>query len=340
MKRTIGWDRGTVATVDQTLLPFHYKIVRLRTARQILEALGSMTIRGAPLIGAASAYALALEALRNKGRTREAVLARLRQVSRELLACRPTGRDMNRAITRVLDRAERGEGELWKEVLSEAEDIAEEYERTERKIVEAGQVLVRDGDVVLTHCNSGPLATIAWGTALGIVIEAWRTGKRISVIATETRPLLQGARLTAWELEHNGIPFKLVTDSMVGYVMARGLVSKVLVGADRVWRDGSVANKIGTLTIATVARERGVPFYVVAPTSTFDLEGTPNYDIIENRDSKEILDIGGVRIAPKDTQCLNPAFDITPPDHITAIVTERGILQPPFEESIGRNLVG
>ena len=325
-------------TIDQRLLPLRYKVVRFRTSRQILTALDNMTIRGAPLIGVASAYALALEASKNRGKPRSQVLTQLRRVGRDLLSCRPTGRDMGKAIARVLDRAESGEGELSKEVLSEAEEIAEEYEAAERKIVDIGQAVLKDGDVVLTHCNSGRLATVAWGTALGVVIGAWKSGKRVSVIVTETRPLLQGARLTAWELEHNGIPFKLVTDSMVGYVMARGLVSKVLVGADRIWRDGSVANKIGTLTIATVAREHGVPFYVVAPTSTFDLDGTPDYEVIERRDPKEILEIGGVRIAPKGTQCLNPAFDITTPDHITAIMTERGILRPPFEESIERSL--
>ena len=324
--------------MDQTLLPLRYKIVHFRKPREILEALGNMTIRGAPLIGAASAYALALEAFRNKGRTREETFARMRKVSRELLSCRPTGKDMSRAIARVLARAERGEGELWKEVLSEAEEIAEEYEGAERKVVEIGQDIVNDGDAVLTHCNSGPLATIAWGTALGIVIQAWRSGRHISVIATETRPMLQGARLTAWELRRHGVPFKLVTDSMVGYVMARKLVNKVLVGADRIWRDGSVANKIGTLTIAVTAKEHGVPFYVAAPTSTFDLDGTPNYDIVEMRGAKEILEFGGVRVAPRGTECLNPAFDITPPDYVTAIVTERGILRPPFKESIEHNL--
>lgn len=340
MNRTIRWDRGTVVTIDQRLLPLRYRVVRLRTSRQVLTALGNMTIRGAPLIGAASAYALALEAFRNRGRSKVQILTRLRGVSKDLLSCRPTGRDMGKAIKRILDTAESEKTELWKGVLSEAEEIAKEYEATERRIVDIGQAVIKEGDVVLTHCNSGRLATVAWGTALGVVIEAWKAGKRISVIATETRPLLQGARLTAWELKHHGVPFKLVTDSMVGYVMARNLVSKVLVGADRIWRDGSVANKIGTLTIATAAKEYGVPFYVVAPTSTFDLEGIPSYDVIENRDSREILDIGGVRIAPKGTQCLNPAFDITPPDHITAMVTDRGILRPPFEESIGRNLSG
>jgi len=338
LRRTIDWRSGRVVTVDQSLLPDRYRIVRLETLQQVLGAIGTMKIRGAPLIGAASAYALALEAYRTRRIARDRQLRRLREAGRKIRSCRPTGRDTHRAVQRVLSRAELAEGEVWREALSEAKAIADEYEEVERAIVEIGQALVRDEDTVLTHCNSGSLATVAWGTALGILIEAWRRGKRISVVATETRPMLQGARLSAWELKRAGVPFKLIADNMVGYVMTRGLVNKVLVGADRIWRDGSVANKIGTLTIATVAKEHSLPFYVAAPTSTFDPEGTPSYDVIEMRNPEELSEINGRRIAPRGIECLNPAFDITPPDRVSAIVTERGIIYPPFERGVSKIL--
>jgi len=338
MGRTIRWEKGTVVTVDQTQLPHRFKVIRLRTMPQVLEAIREMRIRGAPIIGAAAAYALVLEAYRNRRISREQLVRRLGRAGDLLRSSRPTGKDMHRAVERILSKVTATSGDVYDVALLEAQAIANEYERVERELVKIGQSLVEDGDVILTHCNSGPLATVAWGTALGILIRAWKTGKRISVIATETRPMLQGARLTAWELKRNGVPFRLITDGMVGYVMARGLVDKVLVGADRVWKDGSVANKIGTLTIATVAEEYGVPFYVAAPASTFDLESTPSYSVVEMRDPSEILDIGRERIAPPGTKCLNPAFDITPPDRITAIVTEHAVLHPPFRQSISRAL--
>ncbi|HYA22497.1 MAG TPA: S-methyl-5-thioribose-1-phosphate isomerase [Thermoproteota archaeon] len=338
MGRTIRWERGTVVTIDQTLLPHHFKIIRLRTLPQVLEAIREMKIRGAPIIGVAAAYALALEAYRDRHVPRQQLVRQLRKAGDLLRSTRPTGRDMHRAVERVLSRVMTASGDVSRITLLEAQSIANEYERAERQLVKNGQSLIEDGDVILTHCNSGPLATVAWGTGLGILLRAWKSGKRISVIATETRPMLQGARLTAWELKHNGVPFKLITDSMVGYVLARGLADKVLVGADRIWKDGSVANKIGTLTIATLAKEYRVPFYVAAPMSTFDPESSPNYSIIETRDPREILEIGGERIAPPGTKCLNPAFDITPAEHISAIVTERGVLRPPFRRSINRAL--
>jgi methylthioribose-1-phosphate isomerase len=338
MDRTIRWEKGAIVTVDQTQLPHRLKVIRLRTMPQVLEAIEEMRIRGAPIIGVASAYALALEAYRNRYIPREQLVRRLRKAGDLLRSSRPTGEDMHRAVERILSKVANTRENVYDVSLHEAQSIADEYERAERELVRIGQSLVEDGDVILTHCNSGPLATVAWGTGLGIVLRAWRSGKRISVIATETRPMLQGARLTAWELKHNGVPFRLITDGMVGYVMARGLVDKILVGADRVWKDGSVANKIGTLTIAALAKEYGIPFYVAAPTSTFDLESVPSYSVVEMRDPREILEIGGERIAPLGTKCLNPAFDITPPDHIAAVVTERGVLRPPFRRSIGRVL--
>ncbi len=338
MGRTIRWEKGTVVTVDQTRLPHRLKIIRLRTMPQVLEAIKEMRIRGAPIIGVASAYALALEAYRNRHIPREQLMRRLRKAGGLLRSSRPTGRDMHRAVERILSKVAATRGDVYDAALLEAQSIANEYERAERQLVKIGQNLIEDGDVILTHCNSGPLATVAWGTGLGILLRAWKSGKRISVIATETRPMLQGARLTAWELKHNGVPFRLITDGMVGYVLARGLVDKILVGADRVWKDGSVANKIGTLTIATLAKEYGIPFYVAAPTSTFDLKSAPSYSVVEMRDSREILEIGRERIAPSGTKCLNPAFDITPANHVTAIVTERGVLRPPFRRSISRAL--
>jgi len=338
MKRSIRWERGAIVTIDQASLPHRYRIMRLTSLRQVLNAIGGMRIRGAPLIGVASGYALALEAYRNRRKKDAEILERLDRAGDLLRGCRPTGRDMHRVVDRILSTVKGSQKEIWRNALAEAEKIAGEYEAAERKIVESGQRVVEDGDVVITHCNSGSLATIRWGTALGVITEAWRTGKKISVIVTETRPVLQGARLTAWELKRKRVPFKLITDSMVGYVMSRGMVTKALVGADRIWRDGSVANKIGTLTIATVAEEYGIPFYVAAPLSTFEIESDPSYDIVEMRDPEEVLSIGKMRIAPRGVSSLNPAFDITPPDRITAIVTERGVIRPPFEQSIARVL--
>jgi len=235
-----------------------------------------------------------------------------------------------RNLLRSLQRKGADVEEIKERLVEEALKMAEEDVQTNRAIGRNGAVLLEDGDTVLTHCNAGALACVDYGTALGVVRGAIEAGKRIRVIATETRPLLQGARLTTFELLQDGIEVTLITDNMVGYVMKLGMVDKVIVGADRILRDGHVINKIGTYTIAVLAKEHGIPFYVAAPWSTFDLETRPEEVVIEERDESEVTEIAGVRIAPQGVKVFNPAFDITPPEYVSAIITERGVFKPPY----------
>jgi len=336
--RTILWRDGEVLTIDQSLLPNRLMWLKFRHSKGIISAIKTMKIRGAPVIGTAAAYALALEAHRGGTPSRSKLIKRLETTASSLKKARPTGRNLSYAVDRVIEKAQEGRDldQVKDLVIREAQRLANEEAVIGKRLTEIGQTLVCDGDRILTHCNSGELATVAYGTALGAIIRAWRKGKRFSVIATETRPLLQGARLTAWELKRAGVRFKLITDSMIGYVLSERIVNKVMVGADRVWRDGSIANKIGTLTIAITARRFRVPFYVVAPISTFDFKGEPSQEIIEQRDPNEVLTFLGKRHTPSGIKVLNPAFDITPARYITAIVTEHGVVRPPFRRGIKR----
>jgi len=286
-----------------------------------------MKIRGAPLLGAAAAFALALTAYNSKAKSKEKLISELKKAAEILRGTRPTATNLFWAIDRILNKARsfgNVEG-LSAFVVNEAQKIADEDVMANRLIGKYGAELIEDGDVVLTHCNAGALATVEYGTALGIIRASWEQGKKIRVIATETRPKLQGARLTTYELRRDGIPITLVTDGMVGYVMYKGLVNKVIVGADRIVRD-AVINKIGTYTIAVLAKEHGIPFYVAAPKSTFDLAHTSKDVVIEERKPEEVTYIGSQRIAPEGIDVLNPAFDITPLKYVTAIVCESGIL--------------
>ncbi|MDQ4050254.1 MAG: S-methyl-5-thioribose-1-phosphate isomerase, partial [Thermoproteota archaeon] len=245
------------------------------------------------------------------------------------------------ALQRVMDKARRArtlEG-AKKAVLDEALGMAQEDIETNRKIGAHGRNLFRDGDMVLTHCNAGSLATVAYGTALGVIRAARESGKRLSVIATETRPVMQGSRLTAFELQHDGIDVSLISDTAVGHMMAIGAINHVIVGADRVLRTGHVFNKIGTYQVAILANKHNVPFYVAAPLSTFDFESAPDDVIIEDRSMEEVVKVGKRRIAPKGIRVFNPAFDMTPPELITGIITEKGVLKPPFEKSL-KSLLG
>lgn len=317
--------------VDQLELPQRLRFLRCRSAREVAGAIRRMQVRGAPALAAAAAMALAVTALRSRAGTRAQLLRELERAANLLLRTRPTAVNLSVGLGRVMDAARESHDlrQAREAVVREARRIAEEDVEVNRRIGENGAKLLEDGDVVLTHCNAGSLATVDHGTALGVIRSAWRAGKRISVIATETRPLLQGARLTSWELKREGIPTTLVVDSAVGHLMARGEVTKVLVGADRIAANGDTANKIGTYTIAVLAKEHGVPFYVVAPTSSIDL-GTPTgSDIpIEHRPGREVEFIGGRRMSPRGVKVLNPAFDVTPAHLITGIVTERGVVKP------------
>lgn len=292
------------------------------------SAIQTMKIRGAPLIGAAAAYGLALTASNSRARNRTELIRQIRDSAELLKKTRPTGVNLFWAVNRVLEKAGRTSGsvnQVVRVVVEEAKRIADEDVQMNKKIGEHGSKLIEDGDTVLTHCNAGSLATVDYGTALGVIRAAWEQGKKIRVVVTETRPKLQGSRLTAYELKRDGIPFTLITDSMVGYAMSKHLVNKVVVGADRIVRD-AVVNKVGTYSIAVLAHEHQIPFYVAAPTSTFDLTHFSQDIIIEERDPKEVTHFGSEDVAPKGVTVLNPAFDITPMKYVSAVICEKGVL--------------
>jgi len=328
--RTIEWHNGVVTTIDQTKLPNKLVFLKLRTCQQVASAIQTMKIRGAPLIGTAAAYGLALTASRSRAGNRTELLSQINNSASLLKKTRPTGVNLFWAVGRVLEKARRTTGSLdhiVKVVVEEAKRIADEDVQTNKKIGEHGSKLIEDGDNVLTHCNAGSLATVDYGTALGVIRAAWEQGKKLRVVVTETRPKLQGSRLTAYELKRDRIPFTLMTDSTVGYVMSKRLVNKVIVGADRIVRD-AVVNKIGTYSIAVLAHEHKIPFYVAAPASTFDLTHTSKSVVIEERKPAEVTHFGCEDIAPRGVKALNPAFDITPMKYVVAIICERGILSP------------
>jgi methylthioribose-1-phosphate isomerase len=322
--RTIKWCNGTVFTVDQTKLPLEIVTLELNTVDQMAEAIKSLRIRGAPLLGAAAGFALAVAAYHSKAKSRKTLLAELDEAAVTIKATRPTAVNLFWAVDRVMHKAKCFSGnveDLKTLVVNEAQKIADEDAEANLAISENGAALISDGDTVLTHCNAGELATVEYGTALGVIRAAWKQGKKIKVIATETRPLLQGARLTAYELKRDGIPVTLITDNMVGYVMHKRLVNEVVVGADRIVQD-AVVNKIGTFTVAVLAKEHGVPFYVAAPKSTFDLTHTSKDVIIEERSPTEVTHIGSRQIAASGVPVMNPAFDITPLTYVAGIVCE------------------
>ena len=334
--RTIELRGKSVILIDQTKLPQKLRLVRCENAEEVARAVERMQVRGAPALAAAAAMALAVTALRSKAGTKAQLLRELRRAADVVGRTRPTAVNLFVGLKRALDAAKANPDakRARRAVVREAKRIAEEDVKVNKRIGENGARLLKSGDVVLTHCNAGALATVDYGTALGVVRSAWRKGKRIRVIATETRPLLQGARLTAWELKRDGIPVTVITDNMVGYCFRKKMINLVMVGADRILSDGHVINKIGTYTIAIAAKFHSVPFYVVAPLSTFDLKSTVEKVIIEERDAREVKEIRGRKIVPEGVPVLNPAFDVTPPDLITAIVTEKGIITPPFDKNV------
>ncbi len=334
----IEWLGNRVRILEQTRLPREEVYLELDDYRGIASAIKDLKIRGAPAIGVAGAYAAALGALKLESATKDEFLEKLREIVEAIKGTRPTARNLFTAIERMQQVAEYGTDieQLKAALVDEAIKIhAEEAEAT-LKLSQLGAGLIEDGFTVLTHCNTGPLATTGYGTALGAIIRAKEQGKKIKVFATETRPLLQGARLTTWELKKAGVPVTLITDSMAGYFMSRGEVNCVITGADRIAANGDAANKIGTYTLAVLARENGIPFYIAAPTTTID-PSLPSGDgiTIEQRGSEEVTHIQGVSIAPEGITAANPAFDVTPHQYITAIITERGIIKEPYGEGIG-----
>ncbi len=335
--KAIEWLGDRVKILDQTRLPREEVYLELDHYQSIASAIVELKIRGAPAIGVAGAYGMALGALEIEATTRDEFLEKLRGVSQVLAATRPTARNLFRAIDRMEQVAIAGKDidQIKMGLVNEATRIhSQEAEATE-KLSKLGAGLVWDNFAILTHCNAGPLATTGCGTALGVIKQASEQGKNIKVLATETRPLLQGARLTAWELKKANIPFTLVTDSMAGYFMSRGQISCVIVGADRIAANGDTANKIGTYSLAVLARENGIPFYVAAPTTTIDLSLASGDEIpIEERSPDEVTHIQGVNIAPEGIEVTNPAFDVTPHRYITAIITENGIIKEPYGEGL------
>lgn len=326
--RTIEWKDGVVVTIDQTKLPNKLEHFEIKTCDEMADAIKSMKIRGAPLLGVAAAYGLALTAHNSKARTREELLKEIEFSAALLRKTRPTAVNLFWAINRILEKAKKTSGDVHyvtRTIVQEAQQMAKGDAEANRKIGENGAKLIEDGDTILTHCNAGSLATVEYGTALAVVRVAVEQGKRIRVFATETRPKLQGARLTAFELKHDKIPVTLITDSMVGYVMSKHLVNKAIVGADRIVKD-AVINKIGTFTVAVLAHEHGIPFYVAAPKSTFDSTKVSNEVTIEERSSEEVTYCGGQKTAPDGISVLNPAFDITPLKYVKAIICESGVL--------------
>jgi methylthioribose-1-phosphate isomerase len=329
--RTIDWstEDSCIVYIDQAELPRRFIVKKCRSISALKEAIINMRIRGAPVLGAAGAYGIALAACRSKARSTLALKQAIEEAAITLKATRPTAVNLAWAIERLIMKIEKlgSIEEIKRTALEEARKIAEEDVEVNKLIGKHGAELLKDGDTILTHCNAGRLACVDWGTALGIVRSAFQAGKKIKVIACETRPLNQGSRLTAWELMEDGIPVKLITDSTAGFAMKQGMINKVIVGADRVVKDG-VFNKIGTYSISVLAKEHSIPFYVAAPLSSFDFFKSASEVLIEERNARELKFFRGYQLAPLNVEVYNPAFDITPLENITAVITERGIFDP------------
>jgi methylthioribose-1-phosphate isomerase len=336
MAGAIEWLNGKLRILDQSKLPREQIFTDLNNYHDVVLAIKEMKIRGAPAIGVAAAYGIALGASDIKTANKAEFLVQLNQIVQAFAASRPTAINLFQAINRMKKTA-RGDGvaEIKKSLVDEAKRIHHEEITATKQLSQLGAEMIKDDFTLLTHCNAGPLATAGYGTALGVIKAAKDQGKKVSVFATETRPLLQGARLTTWELTQEGIPVTLITDSMAGYFMQQKKIDCVIVGADRITANGDVANKIGTYTLAVLAKENKIPFYVAAPTSTIDLPLSSGDKIpIEERSPEEVTHIQGVAIAPEGIKAANPAFDVTPHGYITAIITEKGIIRKPFIEGL------
>ncbi|NYT02340.1 MAG: S-methyl-5-thioribose-1-phosphate isomerase [Methanosarcinales archaeon] len=328
--RTIWWEEG-LKMIDQTLLPEKLVILEVKTIRQLVEAIQSLRVRGAPALGAAGGYGVALAAQKSTFSDSENVIQEMEMAGEMIRQSRPTAINLAWGVDRVLRAASRCEDadEVRERALLEAEAIAEEDLAVNRAIGKNGARLLEDGDRVLTHCNAGRLACVGYGTALGVIRSAVAEGKDIQVYACETRPLHQGSRLTSWELSQDGIPVTLICDSVSGYLMRKGKIDKAIVGADRITSD-AVFNKIGTYSHAVLARFHQVPFYVAAPLSTFDRVLQEADVTVEERDPDEVRRLGTVQLAPRDVEVYNPAFDATPLEYVSALITEKGIFRPPL----------
>jgi methylthioribose-1-phosphate isomerase len=344
--RTIEWDpKGTVKMIDQRKLPLEFVIVEFDDYREVAWAIKDMYIRGAPAIGAAAAFGMALAACESDATSHEALVSDLQAAAGVISAARPTAQNLFWAVDRMLSKAKtltepQVQG-IVEALVAEAQAIADEDVEINRRMGAHGATLVEDGFNILTHCNAGALATVDYGTALAVIRAAHEQGKRIHVWVDETRPRLQGARLTSWELMKENIPMTLIADNVAGHLMRNGQVDIVFVGSDRTAANGDVVNKIGTYKLSVLAKENGVPFYAVVPTSTIDLSMPAGDDIpIEERDAREVTHVRECQIAPDGVRVLNVAFDVSPHRYVTGIVTENGIAYPPFKQSLHRMVHG
>lgn len=334
--RTVEWRDNKVIMIEQTKLPNELIFVEYDDFNQVADAISTLVVRGAPAIGVSGAFGLGLAALQSKAITKKDLLSDLEDARKILFATRPTAVNLGWGLEKIMNAAKTGEtaDQIRKLVISTAKKMAEEDIEINKAMGKNGSVLFDDNDTIMTHCNAGALATVAYGTALGVIRAIRESGKNVKVIATETRPIQQGSRLTAFELKHDGFDVSLVPDTAVGYSMANDLVNKVIVGADRIVKTGHVFNKIGTYQVATMAKQHGIPFYVAAPLSTIDLKTEARDVIIEMRKGSEVTGIGEKKTAPDDIGVINPAFDMTPPELIAGIITEKGVVTAPYEESI------
>ncbi len=334
--KTVEWKDNKLVMIDQTKLPTELVFVVFSDYKEVANAIRTLVVRGAPAIGVSGAFGLALAALQSKASTKEKLIEDLEKARKILFDTRPTAVNLKWGLDRIMKVATEGNStsEIIESVVQTAKKLAEEDVQINMAIGKHGSELFNDNDTVMTHCNAGALATVAYGTALGIIRATRDSGKKIKVIATETRPVQQGSRLTAFELKHDGIDVSLIPDTAVGYTMAKGMINKIVVGADRVLRTGHVFNKIGTYQVALIAKQHKIPFYVAAPLSSFDLKSNPEDVVIEQRNGNEVTGIGDKRTAPEGINVINPAFDMTPPELISGIITEAGVAVSPYEESI------
>lgn len=337
----LEWEGDSLRILDQSRLPHEIKYIDTREYHEIIEAIKSLKVRGAPAIGVAAAYGIALAAQNLKATDVESYTKELDSIFNEFASARPTAVNLFKCINSLKSRAKRNGTieNIRQSLLEEAKTIHYEEILATQRISKFGADLIKDRFTILTHCNTGPLATTGYGTALGIILEANKQGKSVNVVATETRPLFQGARLTSWELLQAGIPVKLIIDSAAGYYMKTNKIDCVIIGADHIAANGDTANKIGSYSLAVLAHENRIPFYIAAPVSTVDLLINNGSEIeIEERSQDEVTVIQGIRIAPIGIEAYNPAFDITPGKYITAIITDKGIIRKPYTKNLNTRL--
>ena len=334
--KTVEWKDDSVVMIDQTKLPNELLFVSYTDYNQIANAIKTLVVRGAPAIGVSGAFGLALAALQSNAATKDEIVNDLDSAKKVLLETRPTAVNLAWGLEKIMQvaRSCKDVNEIKKTVVETAKQMADEDIKINMTMGKNGSKLFDDNDTVLTHCNAGALATVGYGTALGVIRAVKENGKNVKVIATETRPVQQGSRLTAFELKHDGIDVSLIPDTAVGYILANNLINKIIVGADRILKTGHVFNKIGTYQVALLAKQHNVPFYVAAPLSTFDLSSNPEDIVIEQRKPSEVTMIGEIKTAPDNINVINPAFDMTPPELISRIITEKGVITAPFEETI------